>query len=56
MDLERHHCYFTTSPLGWTNDDIGLAWLEQVFDRETKAKARTRYRLLIIDGHGSYLT
>lgn len=56
MDPERHQCFFTTSPSGWTNNDIGLSWLEQVFDRETKAKARTRYRLLIVDGHGSHLT
>ena len=45
-----------SSPTGWTNNDIGLAWLEQVFDRYTKPKARLRYRLLIVDGHGSHLT
>jgi hypothetical protein len=33
-----------------------LAWLEQVFDRYTKPKARRKYRLLIVDGHGSHLT
>jgi hypothetical protein len=33
-----------------------LTWLEQVFDRYTKAKARRRYRLLILDGHGSHVT
>ncbi|RYN88163.1 hypothetical protein AA0119_g12098 [Alternaria tenuissima] len=31
-------------------------WVEQVFDRYTKAKARRSYRLLILDGHGSHLT
>jgi hypothetical protein len=46
----------TSSPSGWTNNDIGLAWLEQVFDRFTKDKARRSWRLLILDGHGSYLT
>jgi hypothetical protein len=44
------------SPSGWTNNDIGLAWLEQVFDCFTKAKARRKYRLLILDGYGSYVT
>ena len=48
--------HVTSSPTGWTNDDIGLAWLEQVFDRYTKKKARQSYRLLIVDGHGSHLT
>jgi hypothetical protein len=36
-----------------------MAWLRQVFDRETKekaTKARRVYRLLILDGYGSYLT
>jgi hypothetical protein len=33
------------------NKDIGPAWLEQVFDRHTKEKARQSYRLLILDGH-----
>ena len=27
-----------------------------MFDRETKAKARSSYRLLILDGHGSHVT
>ena len=46
----------TSSLSGWTNNEIGLAWLEQVFDRHTKQKARRSHRLLILDGHGSHLT
>lgn len=47
-----------SSPSGWTNNDIGLAWLEQVFDRCTKQKARRGrdWRLIILDGHGSHVT
>ena len=48
--------HFTTSPNGWTNNDLALTWLEQVFDRYTKDKARRKGRLLIIDGHGSHVT
>jgi hypothetical protein len=33
-----------------------LAWLEQVFNRCTKEKARRSYRLLIVDGHSSHIT
>jgi hypothetical protein len=57
-DIEpgKHEVMVTSSPSGWTNNDIGLAWLEQVFDRFTKDKARRSWRLLILDGHGSYLT
>ncbi|KAH5621133.1 hypothetical protein HBI60_254160 [Parastagonospora nodorum] len=49
----RHH---GSSPSGWTNNEIGLAWLEQVFNRYTKKRARRAYRLIILDGHGSHLT
>lgn len=45
-----------SSPSGWTNNELGLAWLEQVFDRYTKEKAGNRHRLLLLDGHGSHLT
>lgn len=51
-----HSVHVSSSPSGWTNNDLGLAWLEQVFDRYTKAKARRSYRLLILDGHGSHVT
>jgi hypothetical protein len=54
----KHDVFVSSSPTGWTNNDIGLAWLEQVFNRETKQKARLGrdWRLLILDGHGSHLS
>jgi hypothetical protein len=52
----EHSVLVSSSPSGWTNNDIGLAWLKQVFDRFTKEKARRKYRLLILDGHGSHVT
>jgi hypothetical protein len=55
-EANEHSVHVTSSPSGWTNNDIGLAWLEQVFDRYTKVKARQSYRLLILDGHGSHVT
>jgi hypothetical protein len=56
IEANEHSVYVKSSPSGWTNNDIGLAWLEQVFDRHTKEKARHSYRLLILDGHGSHVT
>jgi hypothetical protein len=56
FDPSDHRAHFASSPSGWTNNDIGLAWLKQVFNPSTKAKARSSYRLLILDGHGSHLT
>jgi len=53
---EKHSVFVSSSPSGWTNNDIGLAWLKEVFDRETRRKARSSYRLLILDGHGSHVT
>jgi hypothetical protein len=56
INLKKHSIYFTTSPSRWRDNDLGLTWLEQVFDRYTKAKAWRRWRLLIINVHGSYVT
>jgi hypothetical protein len=55
FDDSREQAYFTSSKKGWTNDELGLAWLKQVFDPRTKQKAGRLYRLLLMDGHGSHL-
>ena len=41
---------------GWTNNDIGLIWLKDVFDKHTKPRLVGQYRLLLLDGHGSHVT
>lgn len=41
---------------GWTNDVLGLTWLEHVFEKHTLHRTKGVYRLLILDGHGSHLT
>jgi hypothetical protein len=56
IKVAKHDVFVTSSPSGWTNNDIGLAWLEQIFNRQTKHKAQRRWRLLIVDGHGSHVT
>ncbi|KAI1511877.1 DDE-1 domain containing protein [Pyrenophora tritici-repentis] len=55
-EAEQHQVFVSHSPSGWTNNDLGLAWLTQVLNRYTKAKARRRWRLLLLDGHGSHVT
>ena len=35
---------------------IGLIWLQTVFNEHTKARTVGQYRLLILDGHGSHAT
>ena len=58
VELGQHHASFATSLNGWTNDSLGVAWLDDVFNKATKAKARNGrdWRLLFIDGHGSHVT
>lgn len=41
---------------GWTTDGIGLRWLQKIFIPYTTSRVRGRFRLLILDGHGSHLT
>jgi hypothetical protein len=55
IEAGQHQVFISSSPSGWSNNDIGLAWLEQVFNRCTKQRSG-RWRLLILDGHGSHLT
>jgi hypothetical protein len=47
---------FEVSPNGWTTDEIGLRWLEKLFIPATTSRTVGRYRLLVLDGHGSHLT
>ena len=44
---------YTNSENGWTSNNIRLAWLNEVFDPETR---NGHNRLLLVDGHGSHLS
>jgi hypothetical protein len=44
------------SPNGWTTDEIGLRWLRKQFIPCTTSRTKGKFRLLILDGHGSHLT
>lgn len=46
----------TVSENGWTNDNIGLIWLKDHFDKYTQGRTVGNYRLLILDGYGSHVT
>jgi hypothetical protein len=41
---------------GWTTDEIGLNWLQNHFIPSIRGRSKGKYRLLIMDGHGSHLT
>jgi hypothetical protein len=58
IEARKHDVFVSSSLTGWTNNDVGLAWLEQVFNRRTEQNARLQkeWRLLILDSHGSHLS
>lgn len=51
-----HDWQIEISQNGWTTDEIGLQWLQKLFIPSTTSRTKGRYRLLILDGHGSHLT
>lgn len=53
--LEEDACFFTSSPNGWTSNELGASWLLNIFHKETANKAKRAWRLLFVDGHGSHL-
>src|SRR5450432_2361064 len=40
----------------WTDDKLGLIWLQSIFEKYIAHRTNGVYRLLILDGHGSYVT
>ncbi|KAF4440765.1 hypothetical protein FACUT_3211 [Fusarium acutatum] len=48
--------YYITSPDGWTDDHIGIEWLERVYLPQTTPADNSDARLIILDGHGSHVT
>jgi hypothetical protein len=48
--------HYATSANGYTDNALGLEWLEKVFHRQTVAAAAGRWRYLICDGHASHET
>ena len=47
--------HFAVSDNGWSSNKIGIVWLEQVFEQYTKPTRPIAKRLLILDGHSSYV-
>jgi hypothetical protein len=47
--------FFASSANGWSSNEFGLKYLEQVFQPHTQKKAGRGRRLLIVDGHSSHV-
>lgn len=41
---------------GWTNDGLGLGWLQNIFESHTASRTIGRYRMLVLDGHSTHAT
>lgn len=47
---------FEVSENGWISNKIGVRWLREHFIPYINSRKIGRYRLLVLDGHGSHLT
>jgi hypothetical protein len=47
---------YTSSANGWTSNDIGIRWLQDIFLPETKPAQPDEYRILLVDGHDSHVS
>ena len=54
-DHSSEEAYFAVSKKGWTNEELGLFWLFNIFDPLTKPKAGYAKRLFIVDGHSNHV-
>lgn len=55
IQASGYSVYVSSNPSGWNHNEIGMAWLELIYDSHTKGKSE-RYQLLILDGHGSHIS
>ena len=40
----------------WTDNEVGLEWLQKCFHHQTKTCQKGRYRMLLVDGRASHIT
>ena len=53
--VPENTAHFTVSSNGWSSNELGLHWLQSIFQRYTKDIAGRGRRLLIVDGHSSHV-
>ncbi|KZP06953.1 CENP-B protein, partial [Athelia psychrophila] len=55
-DSELEEGWIAASPNGWTDNELGLKWMEHVFDPATREKANGKWRCLVLDNHESHIS
>ena len=53
--VPENTAHFAISPNGWSSNELGLHWLQAIFQRYTNKIAGRGRRLLIVDGHSSHV-
>jgi transposase-like protein len=47
---------YTATATGWSNNEVGLDWLRECFILHNRPSDRSRWRLLLLDGHSSHVS
>jgi hypothetical protein len=55
-DSELEDSWIAASPIGWSDNELGVDWLEKLFDPATKEKAAGEWRCLVLDNHESHIS
>lgn len=55
-DDRYRNWHFTTSTNGWTNQNIAVKWLREVFIPHTQPEDPNQWRVIVLDGHNSHTT
>ena len=49
--------HIALSENGWTDNELGLEWIQQCFEPNTRSThSEGGWRLLVLDGHASHVT
>jgi 4-hydroxybenzoate polyprenyltransferase len=56
LEAEFPDWRYDFSSTGWSNAEIALKWLKEVYLVETKPKSPSEWRLLILDDHSSHIS
>ncbi|KDQ55052.1 hypothetical protein JAAARDRAFT_98391, partial [Jaapia argillacea MUCL 33604] len=55
IDSDPINANYAVSPSGWTDNELGVYWIEKMFDQETQDEADDA-RLLTLDGQTSHVS
>ena len=54
-DFLPEGAHIALSENGWNNNEIGLQWIQNCFEPQSRKTQKGLYRLLVLDGHASHI-